>query len=494
MPKPSTGSGSGVHRQKLWRARQDDYAALVYDCIKTYEQDDAEPKHLADLFPEQRAFVESPAKRKAALCSRRAGKTWGVGAWLLDGAGKAPNGISVYIALTRNNARGILWKTLQEMDRKLSLGLKFREIDGQLMVQADNGHMIWLVGCKDASQAEKFRGYQFSRVAIDEAGSFPSWVEYLIEDVLVPTLLDNDGEIALVGTPGLTPAGYFFDATTGTDANKSWSTFTWTVVNNPHIPHAEKWLTELRERKGWAEDHPTFRREWRGVWVRDDEARVYPFDAAMNTYRGDAGETARRVLAVDLGFDDCTAFVVAANVPGQPVKYIERAWRASGMTPSQTAARIDQLRHEIRFDRIVIDEGALGKSIAEDFRRVFGIPCVRAEKKQKLAAVHLLRGDLLAGMVKLNAHECRQLVEEWMLLPWNEDRDDHHEGFVDDCSDAALYAYRALNAYYEPVLDGPPPGSPDWYDQEAKQHKADTVERIGRADDPWWKRAGRRRR
>jgi hypothetical protein len=185
------------------------------------KQASGEPAWLAALFPQQRAFVEDPSEKKAAVCSRRTGKTEGVAAWFLQAAYASPGSLSVYIALTRNNARLILWNTLKGIDGRYRLGLWFREIDGQLMVQLPNKHRIWLAGCDNASEVDKFRGVRgesvggIRRAAIDKAQAFGPYLRTLVDDVLEPALLDQRGELALCGTPGPIPAGLFYAATTG---------------------------------------------------------------------------------------------------------------------------------------------------------------------------------------------------------------------------------------------------------------------------------------
>src|SRR5688500_6955999 len=72
---------------------------------------------LAGLHPKQKAFVEDPAKFKAAVCSRRAGKSEGDAAWLLEGAVSDPGGLSVYVARSKGNARLIIWPAFDRINR-----------------------------------------------------------------------------------------------------------------------------------------------------------------------------------------------------------------------------------------------------------------------------------------------------------------------------------------------------------------------------------------
>lgn len=416
------------------------------------------PSYIEALHPAQRAFVEDRAKKKAAVCSRRAGKTEGVAAWLLQGAEASPGALSVYIALTRNNARLILWRTLEDINRRHDAKLWFREIDGQLMVQHSNGHRIWLAGCKDSSEVDKFRGMKYRRAAVDEAASYGSYLRTLIDDVLEPALLDHDGELVLVGTPGAQPAGLFYEATTG-DGGPRWSTHSWTVLDNPYIPHAAEWLEQKKAANNWDDQHPTYQREWLGRWVRDDGAIIYPYDAAKNAYTELPDGKYRRVLGIDLGYDDSTAFVLCCYRQGHPEIYIERSWKRSGMIPSAIAAHIEQIRREHRPGAIVCDTGGLGKGYVEEFKQRYGLPVEPAKKQHKLAYMEMMRGDLRSGTLRVDPFRNRELLDEWALLPFNEDRSGEDERFENHLSDAALYAWREARAYYRPEEAEPEPGT-----------------------------------
>lgn len=443
------------------------------------------PAYMRGLFHQQRAFVEDDARRKAALCGRRAGKTEGLAAWLLDGARRAPGETSLYITISAVAAANILWTTLRRIDARHGLGLVFRQDRGQLHV-VSRGHTLWLAGCPDASEAEKFRGGRYRRVAIDEAQAFGSWLEPLVYDVLEPSLLDLQGDMALCGTPGLSPVGLFHAVTTG-----GWPTHRWTSADNPHV-EAGPFLAEIRRRNGWDESHPTYRREYLGEWIHDDEARVYPYDAARNVGGVPDGDGAvRRVLSVDLGSVDATAFVLSSSRVGHPECYVERAWKRTGGTVAHVAGWIEQVRKERRLSAIVIDEGALGKMIADDLRDTYGIPCERAEKRGKAGTIHQVRGALLAGTIRVEPRECQQLLAEWAACAWNEARDDHDERCPDDLCDALLYGWRAHALHYSPREAPPPAGTPAALDAEMAAHKRSIIRAQAarlRRDSGWFGR------
>src|SRR5262245_21898693 len=148
-------------------------------------------RFLDSLHPLQRAFVDDRSQRKAALCGRRAGKSNGIAAWLIEGGESDPGGLSVYVARSKGNARLIVVPAIERLSREFDLGLRIREVDNQLMAWLPNGHRIWLAGAKDRSEVDKFRGPKYRRVAIDEAQEYAGYLQELVEDVFEPALIDQ---------------------------------------------------------------------------------------------------------------------------------------------------------------------------------------------------------------------------------------------------------------------------------------------------------------
>lgn len=449
----------------------------------------APPDYIRALFGQQRAFVTDQERFRAALCGRRAGKTECIAGWLLEGAERRQATISPYIALSQKSARRIIWPTLKRVCRRHKIAATFNE--QTLECRLTNGSVVWVTGCDNKAQCEDFRGNPYPRVAIDEAGSFPDWLEYLVEDVLTPALMDYRGDLALIGTPGLTPLGFFYDIT---DGSKAWKTHRWTCLDNPHVPGAEE-LRSLKAKKRWDDDHPTYVREWLGRWVRDDSALVYPFDAAKNLGEMPSGEGhVTRVLSVDIGFDDPCAFVIAASRDGDPTLYIEKAWRRGGLITPRIAAEIEQARYNCRrdgkpIDFVVADTGGIAKTLVEDLRRTYGLQISPAKKTDKVSAIHNVRGALISGTVKLAPLECQQLREEWMLCAWNDDRDDHDERCVDDLCDSLLYNYRAHPLQYDPEEAAPQRGTAArWaYEEERRMERVvEEYEREQAENDREW--------
>ena len=150
-----------------------------------------------------------------------------------------------------------MWPVFEELNRKYDIGAELTVSDLEIKLQ--NGSRIKLFGADQKGFINKLRGPKYPFAAIDEAQAFRKHIEELVDDVLTPATADyEDGQIALTGTPGPVPKGFFHDVSIGKQGFKS---FFWTVYNNPYFPRPHEFAEELLKRKGWTRDHPTFRRE-----------------------------------------------------------------------------------------------------------------------------------------------------------------------------------------------------------------------------------------
>jgi hypothetical protein len=440
-------------------------------------------RFLLDLHPKQQAFVLDKSRRKVAVCSRRAGKSHGILAWLLDGALDDPGGLSVYIARSKGDAMRIMGPAIELYSRLYpALQLKLREIDGQrLLVVGITRHSIWLAGCKDQSEVGKFRGAGngYKRVAIDEAQEYGAFLRDLITGAIEPALVDKKGQLLLAGTPGPIPAGIFYEVSTG-DGGPQWPTHHWTIFDNPHIRDAEEEIRLFCSTYGLDKDSATYRREYLGQWVRDEGALVYPYSANINACRADeVPEGGHLVLSLDFGVVDATAFTILKTLPGAPEVWVLKSWSKTGLIPSAVAAHVEQLiATHGRGMQIVGDEGGLGKGYAEEMRQRYGIGIVAAEKTKKRAFQEIVQGELRSGTIKIVASECYQLIDEMCLLQWAPGKLAEDARFENHCCDSLLYGVRAARAWYRPEREAPTAGTPEWWAAEQTRTRAEMRKRA----------------
>lgn len=397
-------------------------------------------------FDKQREFLDSPARRKCAKCTRRAGKSVLDAIGAIDAISVRPDLLVPYITKTSKTSKDILWNELSRMNHMFNLGLKPDTQGGRFWTK--DGGAIWLAGCKDKSEAaEKFRGQKYYRVIVDEAGTFPSDVlEYLINDVLEPALSDYDGDLWLTGTPSVLPRGYFWARTTGEDESiKMWPTFHWSVVDNPfHILSKPGALEAKRIELGFHPDDPTWRREYLGEWATDLSKLVYRYDQNKNSWDGVLPQgKVHRVLSVDLGFVGDTSFTIGSSVSGFSEVYIEESYGMPGLYTSDIAAEVYRIRQRYpTISEMVIDYGGLGVGTMSELNNVYSLPFQKAQKTDKASSIRQVQDRLRMGKLKLHPRKCSELIAEWDVLPWNDDHDDHDKNYTDHRSDGILYNVR----------------------------------------------------
>jgi hypothetical protein len=381
----------------------------------------------------QLRFIRDPAKRKTARCSRRAGKTYAVGADLVADGLRHGDALA-YIGLTRLSAKKILWDELVKWNAHLGLNISFNI--SELTASFPSAAKLFVGGADTPRDIERWRGMRFRKIVIDEAGSFGPHIKTLIEEVLAPTLMDLDGTLSMTGTPTASCLGIFHDADTG--KIPGWSPHHWTWRDNPHVNQA--WVGEEMARRGITEHDPIAQREFNGIWHRGDGRLVYRY-GDQNLF--DALPEAQDwtyLLGVDLGYWDDCAFAIGAYSADQPALYIVEQLKRPKMSIDQVGACIQQLDERYDISTVVMDTAGLGKTIAESLNDRGGLPTIiPAQKTEKMAHVAMFNGDLHKGIVKVKRSS--PVTREWDELQLTDDgKEDPTQ--PNHLSDAVLYAWR----------------------------------------------------
>jgi PBSX family phage terminase large subunit len=448
------------------------------------------------LHPFQKTFLESPKKKKLARCSRRAGKTHLAAVGLISAAINNDNLLVPYITLSIKNARRIVWTTLREIERTWAFGMEF--LENSLTVRFPNGSQIIMGGCEDASGIEKFRGPKYALCVIDEAQSIKSSIlAILINDILEPACLDLNGSIWMFGTPGAGASGFFYDANCLEMKQKAWESHAWTLLDNPHLPGAQAWLDRKIIENSWSVTDATYRREYCGEWVRDENSLVYQFNKIRNLCEELPDVDFHYALGVDLGFIDSTAFVVVGWSDSAPETYVLEVSKFTHLTSDDIGKKIKWLDGEYEFERIVADTGGLGKMVVEEMSKRFSLNILPAQKRAKHDHIELLNSDFKKGKLQIyDTEENQLLIDELELLEW--DLNERTKGrFIErsDCEnhacDAMLYVWRESLAFlhqsetFQPLL-----GSDEWYKaEEAKMEAAAEAKVVGDVGN-WWEEHG----
>lgn len=430
--------------------------------------------HNGVLHRGQYEAIIDPAPYSTEVTTRRAGKTTGRAADHIDTALRHARTNSLYVTLTRSNAKKIFFPIVNEINMKYHLGAEPNISD--LCFRYPNGAMIYLAGVNDQMAIHNFRGMKFKLVTIDEPQSMRSYIEELINDVLGPALIDEDGRLRLSGTPGPIPAGYFYDIC----KSDKWRHHFFTMFENPFLDNPEKRLKMELERRGVTVDDPSIQREFFGQWVVDQDSLVIKY--LEKAHFEDLPKAKwEHILSVDFGFEDADALAVIAFSHALPDAYLreELVKKKQGIT--EIAHQIQKMVEIYKPLKIVGDFGGLGKKIAEELRRRFSIPIVAADKNRKYEYIELLNDAIRTGRFRAKSNSL--FAQDANLLEWEIDYESQKrvvsDRFHSDIIDAVLYGFReSLHYLFEPAVERAKPGS---LEQLAEQE----AEHIRHAEEAW---------
>jgi Phage terminase large subunit len=423
------------------------------------------------LFDKQLVFVEDPSPFKVAVCSRRAGKTVACAAHLIDTALKNSNTVSLYITLSAANAKKLIWKELKNINVNFKLDGIVNE--SELSITFINGAIIYVSGAKDKSDIEKFRGLPIKLCYIDECQSFREYIEDLIDDIIEPALLDYNGSLCLIGTPGAVPAGYFHECAEVSDV---WSKHKWTFFDNIHIAlKSKKTHTELLQRvlkrRNISISHPSIQREYFGKWEFDSESLLINYDKDKNHFQ-ELIPTIKYnyIMGIDIGFKDADAISILAYSDNDPVTYLVEELITTKQGITELVEQIQKLDQKYHVNKMVMDFGGLGKKIGEEIIKRYSIPVEAADKTRKMENIELMNDALRNG--RLKAKSGSRFAQDSYLVEIDKDKSTPDkikvsDRFHSDIIDSVLYAFKFSPAYSY-VKPKPPPkwGSKEWVDAQ----------------------------
>lgn len=462
---------------------------------------------LNDAFSQQRAFISDSSKLKALFCTRRAAKSYTAGLYMVYEALSNPGCNCLFIGLTRESAKNIVWKDiLTVINRRYKLNAKPNK--SELSLTFPNRSVIRVTGV-DADQDEmnKLLGGKYRLVCIDEASMYTVDVRNLVYGVLKPAMTDPNaagerGTICMMGTSSNFTRGLFFDITTYKETG--WSLHTWTAHDNPHV--ARQWqeeLDEISEKRPLYMETPQFKQWYLNRWVVDEEKLVYRFNEDRNLFKtlpitstnpNKLTDGWTFVLGVDIGWEDDNGFVLTGYHTNDANLYIIKTFKKNKLTFDQVVDKIHEFMADSKYapHKVIID-GA-NKQGVESMRQRSHIPFEYADKQGKVDFIELVNSDLIQGKIKFSL-DSTDLVQEMMSLVWQTDGDKirlpkkEHPALPNHLCDAFLYAWR-MGYHFQsaPKEKKTTVFSKEWYAEQAQniwERERESIEReVNKSDWP----------
>lgn len=472
------------------------------------------------------AMVLDQSPHVAAICPRRAGKTYAaVLAALITGEAK-PGSISLIISLNLKQLRRLYWaggpSGLFTIARKYGLNLTLNNT--YLRWEHENGSIGYLLGADDDEQLEVIRGLEADLYIIDECKSFaPMVLEKLIEDIIDPQRASRKGRIIMIGTPGFIMAGPFYQATCpestfeleledgkkvrarhSVDHGKTdpygrtpiddllWSRHHWTLQDNTAMPHQWVEAQKKKKQKRWTDEDPTWQREYLGHWTASSEGLVFRYHGEKQNGRvtwvpdrtddnpaglPKEGAPWRFVGGLDIGYEAPTAFVIAAYSSRLKQLRVVADYSRPHMLVPDIAEMIQMAQAKYGpIEKIYADVGNLGKMVVETLIREYGFPLERADKREKYDHIELLNAAFARGEVQIiegTQLEIQLLTNCWDLRDETKGNRDslarrgklrEDDSIPNDSTDALLYLFRGSLHHFGWVHTAPEPeyGTPLW--------------------------------
>lgn len=399
-----------------------------------------------ELFDKQLNFIEDPSRNKAAICTRRAGKTMMWPRYCFIVALENPKSLIRVWGITRLRTKQLLWQEFIDAAHRHKIAIKAHETE--LSIRLDNGSEIRLVGADKDQSAQRKRGDKTTLEVILEAQLFGPFLRTLVEDVVEPCLFDTQGTMCLEGTPHPVPTGYWYNVTGGNDTahdwvsegmlistgaeqekelvGAGWSCHHWTQLDNPHLPHAKAELERLRKKRNWTLDTPTYVREYLGRWVRDEGVLFYKYNEGRNSFTLTEvvpwGPGWKHVLGWDLGSKDDMALVAWGWHPSRRELFEAGSWKKPGALAEEVMQQIANWE-KLGFNFIakVADTGGGGRMYVEDVMSRYSQVFEKASKTDKLDHVRMMNDDFQSATIKVQRGSL--LATEYSALPKDPDWD-----------------------------------------------------------------------
>lgn len=403
------------------------------------------------VFLLQNQILEDRSRFQGWQATRRGAKSTTFGKKACATASNTPGAKVLYLALTLDSAKGILWDCVEkELTDK---GVKFRGYEREGRFELENGSQIRFFGVdSNYKEMKKILGQAYDLVGIDECGSMTVDMETLVMQMILAALSDRQGSLVLLGTAENIPNTFFERVMALMESSLPWKLWKWTTEQNPYMANqfaADKEL--ILKNNPLAINTSWFKTHWMNLWCADDDLLIIRYNQEINHVEElPPFKDWIFGLGVDLGFNDATSFTVDAMSSKSPYLFRIKSFKAPGLDFTGTAKIIKDLNEEYKFTFAEVD-GANKQGVQEmQNRHDLGIRLGVAEKTDKATFLRLMGDDYKEGRIKHVGSGCVALEKEQSQLMWIKESDKEDPRCENHCNDGALYIWRKMRNYFKP--------------------------------------------
>lgn len=401
-------------------------------------------------FPRQAEILQDNNQYQAWLFTRRFGKST---TFAKKGCGivaNTPNSKVLYLALTLDSAKGILWDAVEK--ELTENKVPFRGYYDQGIFELKNGSVFRFFGVdSNYKEMKKILGQAYDLVGIDESGSMTIDVENLIMQMIDPALIDRQGSLVMLGTAENIPNTFYQKVTDGAHIDLPWIVQKGSTEESPYTGAAFKAKKDmLIARNPLVVNASWFKSHYLNIWAADDELIIVHFNEQINRIKKlpDYGDWIYG-LGVDLGFNDASSFVVNAMSSKSPYLHTVCAFKAPELDLTGVSTKIKELNGRYGFTWAIVD-GANKQGVQEmQNRHDLGLTLITADKTDKATFLRLMDDDYKQGKILHVEGECKALEDEQKSLMWIKDSNEEDPRCQNHANDAQLYIWRKMRTYFK---------------------------------------------
>jgi len=360
--------------------------------------------------------------KKLGKCARRFGKTFTVLTHINELAPRFPGIRMRYAAPTEKSLKSYVKPNMRIILADCPPDLKPKFLPHESMYLWPNGSELWLAGT-DKEHAEKLRGPGTDLGVVDEAGSMSN-LKYVVNDILLPSTMDNDGRLIIISTPPKTP-GHDFTLMCN-EAEAEGALLVQTVWQNTYLTERPDKLQEYIDASGGLESS-TWKREYECKDVVDEAIAVigeasneelmteicvpYPRPNYFNS-----------MTTMDPGFSPSHTGIVFGFIDfNKSILVIEDEIDMLRMRTDIMAERVKAKEHELSYN----PKGKHMRWSDVDPRLLMDLDSMHhlsfaATTKDNLAAM-VNHARVLISQKRIRIHpRCKNLIAQLKAVTWNE--------------------------------------------------------------------------